>query len=151
MSWEELAATSHYQTAVAIARELAAGHVREASEGLGELINAVARSERRALRSQLTRLMLHVLKWREQPPRRSASWAVSILQAREEIAAIQEEVPSLTREAIEAMWESCTKAATRQAEAEMGHPAHDPSLTWEEVFETEYPFDWDAAGGGARA
>jgi len=140
MSWQELASTSHYQTAVAIAEQLAAGNVREASEGLEELIEAVARSERRALRSQLTRLMLHVLKWREQPPRRLASWAVSILQGREEIAAIREEVPSLTREAVEALWESCTKAATRQAEAEMGQPVRATGLTWHEVFEAEYPF-----------
>src|SRR3954447_18591398 len=117
MNWQEIAATSHYQTAVAIARELAAGHVQEASEGLEELINAVARSERRALRSQLIRLMMHIMKWRDQPGRRSGSWASSILQAREEIASIQEEVPSLNRPVIEGMWAACAKAASRQAEA----------------------------------
>lgn len=148
MSWQELAATSHYQTAVAIAQELAAGNVREASVGLEELIEAVARSERRALRSQLIRLMVHVLKWREQPSKRSASWVVSILQAREEIAAIREEVPSLTREIIEGLWDYCAKAAARQAEAEMGRPLADPGLSWAEVFEADYPIGRGEGGGG---
>ena len=138
MSWQELAATSHYQTAVAISQELAAGNVREASEGLGELIEAVARSERRALRSQLIRAMVHVLKWRGQPAKRSASWVVSILQSREEIASIQEEVPSLTRPVVEAMWPYCIKAAIRQAEAEMGQLVTDEALPWAEVFEVDY-------------
>ncbi len=138
MSWQERAAASHYQTAVAIAEELTAGRVDEAAEGLGELIEAVARSERRDLRSQLIRLMVHVLKWREQPARRSASWAVTILQAREEIAAIREEVPSLTRAVVEEMWDACAKAAVRQAEAEMGQSVADRPLPWDDVLEAEY-------------
>ncbi len=138
IGWQELAATSHYQTAVAIARELAAGNVREASMGLEELIDAVARSERRALRSQLVRLMVHVYKWRSQPAKRSSSWAVTILQAREEIAAIQEEVPSLTRSFIESLWDACSAAAVRQAEAEMGERVADRGLSWDQVFEDEY-------------
>ena len=138
MSWQELASTSHYRTAVAIAERLAEGHVDDASDGLGELIEAVARSERRALRSQLVRLMAHILKWRARPSHRSASWAVTILQAREEIAAIREEVPSLTREVIEAMWDDCFRSAARQVEAEMGSFPEVAGLDWDDVFEVAY-------------
>lgn len=138
MSWQELASTSHYRTAVAIAERLAEGRFDDASDGLGELIEAVARSERRVLRSQLVRLMTHILKWREQPSRRSASWAVTILQAREEIAAIREEVPSLTRDVIEAMWDDCFRSAARQAEAEMNSAPEASSLSWDDVFEVTY-------------
>ena len=141
MNWRELTATSHYQSAVAIARELAAGNVREASVGLEELIDAVARSERRALRSQLIRLMVHVLKWNDQPRRRSRSWAVTILQAREEIAAIREEVPSLTRAVVEGTWDSCLQAARRQAEAEIGRSVAGVEPSWDEVFEVEYKLE----------
>ncbi len=143
MNWQELAATSHYRTAVAIARDLAAGNVREATMGLEELIDAVARSERRALRSQLIRLMLHVIKWQAQPSKRSGSWAVSILQAREEIASIQEEVPSLTRAVIKEIWDHCARAAQRQAEAEMGRPAMGVELSWSDVFDCEYRLSFD--------
>lgn len=138
MNWQELAATSHYRTAVSIAEELAAGNVREASEGLEELIEAVARSERRALRSQLIRLMTHIIKWKDQPDRRSVSWEVTILQAREEIASIQDEVPSLTRAVIEELWEASLRAASRQAKAEMRKAPSTTSLSWNEVFEAEY-------------
>lgn len=138
MSWQELASTSHYRTAVAIAQRLAQGQLEDASDGLGELIEAVARSERRALRSQLVRLMVHILKWREQPSRRSASWAVTILQVREEIAAIREEVPSLTREVVEAMWDDCYKSAARQASAEMGYSPEVAGLAWDDAFEVTY-------------
>ena len=106
--------------------------------GLEELIDAVARSERRALRSHLIRLMTHIIKWQAQPSKRSVSWAVTILQARDEIASIQEEVPSLTRAVIESIWEHCAGAALRQAETEMRRPASDVALTWSDVFDREY-------------
>jgi hypothetical protein len=138
MDWQQLSTTSHYETAVAIARELQAGNVQEASLGIQELIDAMARSERRALRSQLLRLMVPVLKWKAQPERRSGSWAVTIYQAREEIAAIQEEVPSLTRKVIEELWDRCFAAAKRQAQAEMNQKVEVAGLSWAEVFETDY-------------
>lgn len=138
MNWQQLAASSHYQTAVKIARELEAGNVAEASAGLEELIDAVGRSERRALRSQLTRLMMHILKWQHQPARRSASWVISILLAREEIAGIQEEVPSLNQQAISDLWEKCLESAHRQAAAEIGETIPATELTWQQVFEDEY-------------
>ena len=40
----------------------------------------------------------------------------AVESAREEIADIQEETPSLTREVIEAMWDKCFKAAKRDAD-----------------------------------
>lgn len=138
MIWQEQAAASHYQTAVAVSKEIAAGNIAEGVAGLDELIDAVARSERRALRSHLIRLMAHIIKWKNQPARRSGSWAVTILQAREEIAAIQEEVPSLTRETILALWPHCSDAARQQAEAEMGQMGQDVDLSWDEVFNVTY-------------
>lgn len=138
MNWQQLAATSHYQTAVSVAQTLAAGDVAEASTGLQELIDAVARSERRALRSQLVRLMVHILKWNAQPDKRTPSWSLSIYQAREEIAGIQDEVPSLNRAAIEEIWDVCLKAAKKQAQAETQAPIKSNSLTWPEVFDRDY-------------
>lgn len=92
-----------------------------------------------ALRSQLIRLMMHIIKWRIQPERRSTSWVVSILNAREEIAFIQEEKPSLNRRYIESLWDTCLAIARRQAEGETNmKSAADISLTWQEVFDDEY-------------
>ena len=84
MNWKELAITSHYQTAVAIQNELRQGNIEDSAIGIEELINALSRSEKRALRSQLTRLMMHIIKWYIQPTHRSRSWLISIENARVE-------------------------------------------------------------------
>lgn len=70
-NWQELATISHYQTAVAVREALLVGDKDDAMQGIEELIDALARADRRALRSHLIRLMQHVLKWRLQPERRS--------------------------------------------------------------------------------
>jgi uncharacterized protein DUF29 len=137
-NWQELSATSHYQTAVAVEEALERGDVGDAREGIQELIDALSRAERRALRSQLTRLMAHVIKWRSQPEKRSRSWRLTILQARREIEDIQEETPSLNRSVIESLWQKCLDAAKEDAETETGKPSQVAKLTWKEVFEKDY-------------
>lgn len=67
-------------------------------EELIEELAALARRDRKALRSQLKRLMLHLLKWEAQPDKRSTSWKVSIESARDEIHELLEDSPSLCRE-----------------------------------------------------
>jgi hypothetical protein len=94
MDWEKLAATSHYQTAVAVKEELLNENLEEATRGIEELIEALSRSDKRALRSQLTRLMTHIIQWRIQPERRSRSWQASITNVRLEIAALLEDEPN---------------------------------------------------------
>ncbi|MBW4495045.1 MAG: DUF29 domain-containing protein [Oscillatoria princeps RMCB-10] len=136
--WEWLAACSHYQTAVAVRQLLGEGQFMEATEGLDALIEAMGRTEKRALKSQLTRLMSHVIKWKCQPERRSSSWAITIRSARREIRAIQEEVPSLNRNFIESIWDTCFSDAVEDAEDEMGRDCELISLSREEVFDEEY-------------
>ncbi len=137
-NWVDLATTSHYQTAVAIREALNEADLEEAKRGTEELIDALSRAEKRALRSQLIRLMLHIIKWKTQVDYRSVSWRVSILSARNEIADIQEDTPSLTREVIEGIWEKCFKAAKEYAEVEMNQKVNFKRLTWNEVFEKDY-------------
>ena len=92
-----------------------------------------------ALESQLTRLMMHILKWRIQPERRSGSWAGSIANARHEISRIQRRKPSLNRRFVESIWEDCFRAALREAQAETVVKAFSVNvLTWRETFKEEY-------------
>jgi CII-binding regulator of phage lambda lysogenization HflD len=107
MNWQEQAASSHYQTAVSIREELGAGHIEDAKVGIEELVDALSRSDRRALKSQLVRLMAHMLKWQTRPERRSRNWSATIRSARKEIREIQEDTPSLTDEVIHKMWDTC--------------------------------------------
>ena len=138
MDWQELSATSHYQTALEIEQELEKGNVEEASTGLKELIEALGRSEKRALKSHLARLMAHIIKWKTQPVKRSRSWVATIYNARDEIKDIQEETPSLTNDMIEEIWSKCLQAANREAEADMNQDSSVSELTWQEVFEDDY-------------
>lgn len=137
MDWEKLAATSHYQTAVAVKEELLQENFEEATRGMEELIEALSRSDRRALRSQLIRLMTHILKWQIQPERRSRSWQASITNARFEIAAIVEDEPN-QRTNIPQLWNQCFVAAKRIAYDETGIDPQVGELTHHEVFEQVY-------------
>ena len=67
---------------------------------LVEEIAALGRSERHAVGSHLTILLLHLLTWHYQPERRQTghSWRASITHARDEIAAFLEDSPSLQRQ-----------------------------------------------------
>jgi Domain of unknown function DUF29 len=140
-TWQELATISHYQTAVAVREALQSGDKDNAMQGLEELIDALARADRRALRSHLIRLMQHIIKWRHQPEKRSRSWLATIRNARSEIAALREETPSLTRRVVEEMWERCLDAAINEAEGEMDMSLPPLTLSWEDVFETAYTLE----------
>ncbi|MGL6138340.1 MAG: DUF29 domain-containing protein [Planktothrix sp.] len=137
--WDWLATGSEYQMAITIEQLLQENQVMEAREGLYALIESMGKSKRLALKSQLIRLMLHIIKWKCQPQKRTNSWAISILSSRREIEDIQEEVPSLNRDFIESIWDKCFQAALKEAELEMRKiKCHLTSLSWSEVFEDEY-------------
>ncbi len=106
--------------------------------GIEELIEALSRSEKRAIKSQLVRLMLHIIKWQSQPERRSWSWVASIKDARDEIADIQDEIPSLNDAVIKSLWEKAFAMAKRDAQAEMGKKSDVQSVSWQEAFLDDY-------------
>jgi hypothetical protein len=83
-------------------------------EHLIEEIEELGKSERRAIASQLTRLLLHLLKWQYQPQRRSDSWLDSITDARTQIDLAIEDSPSLKNYPLEQLKDSYQRAR-RQA------------------------------------
>ncbi len=84
-----------------------------------EEVESLGKSERRAVTSQLTRLLLHLLKWQYQPQRRSDSWLDSITDARTQIALALEDSPSLKNYPAQQLAESY-QLARRQAAAQTG-------------------------------
>ncbi len=68
--------------------ELDVPHLIEELEDMGK-------SERRALESHLSVLLMHLLKWEHQPSMRSNSWKLSIENARQSIEDSIEDSPSL--------------------------------------------------------
>ena len=138
--WEQLALTDHYRTAVVIREALREGDVEDATQGLEELIDALSRSEERALESHLTRLMQHVIKWQVQPENRSPSWVYTIREQRRQIRKLQRRYPRFTdRRIVEALWDDCLAGGVNEAGKDMNQEMiNPPTLSWQDVFETNY-------------
>ncbi|GAB2593152.1 DUF29 family protein [Spirosoma areae] len=136
--WEELTATSYVDTIAVLQSTLAEHDYAQVSEGLQQLMDSMSQELKRALRSQLSQLMMHIVKWKIQPEKRSGSWAVSILDARENIEEIRQEKPSLNRRFVTEIWDKTTQQAVRKAEEETQCRSGLLTLTWEEVFNEEY-------------
>jgi hypothetical protein len=52
---------------------------------LAEYLADMARRDRREVESRLTVLLAHLLKWEQQPQRRSGSWKATIIEQRQEL------------------------------------------------------------------
>jgi hypothetical protein len=136
--WQTLTSMSHFLTAVAIKEALQVGNYAKATTGIEELIDSLSKQARREMRSQLVRLMTHVIKWKSQPERRSKSWVLTILNARDEIDEIREETPSITEAVIRETWDRCFVKATRNAEYQMRRRATVAELSWDDLFKADY-------------
>ncbi len=68
--WEELSATSYVETVAELQTTLAEHDYEQVSEGLQTLLTSMSQELKRALRSQLSRLMMHIVKWKIQPEKR---------------------------------------------------------------------------------
>jgi Domain of unknown function DUF29 len=89
-------------------------------ENLAEEIESLGKSDRRELRSQITRILRHLLKLEASPaaePR--AGWRSTIREARSEIEGVLEDSPSLRREA-KAMISKRIHAAAELAADDLG-------------------------------
>lgn len=92
--------------------------------------------ERKALRSQLTRLLMHLLKWQYQPEKPSNSWSLSIRDARKQIKRLVRDAPSLNNHLTE-KFDLCYQDAVEDAVDETGLPL--------ETFPTECPYTVEQA------
>ncbi len=140
MDWNKIAISSHYDVAVAVRAAMSTGDYEDAAEGLEELINALSRSDERALTSRLEVLMAHIIKWRIQPDRRSRSWTLTIREQRHAIDVLRRKNPRFTQRYIVAeFWEDGLVAANLRAQREMDIDVDDDvALDWDDVFETPY-------------
>lgn len=82
-------------------------------------IEDMARSQKRAIRNDLTVLLTHLLKYQFQPDRRSTSWTGSIVEHRRRILEEIEDSPSLRGYPAQ-VFERCYRNAREQAAAETG-------------------------------
>ena len=133
------------QAAALRAKEFAALDLEHLAEEIADL----GQSIENAIESHLERLLLHLLKWRHQPERRSDSWANTIGRERDNIEVQLEDSPGL-KPRREALFARAYQLARREAARGTGLPAA--------TFPAECPFTleqatdegfWPEAGGGA--
>jgi Domain of unknown function DUF29 len=90
-------------------------------DNVAEEIESLGRSDRRSIRHQLERLLMYLLKWRYQPRHRTPRWWRSMDQARQAIADLIEESPSLQDYPAQQCEATYTRAR-RKAARETGLP-----------------------------
>ncbi len=108
---------------------------------LVEEIKDMGKSERRSLESNLTVVLLHLLKYKYQPTHRSNSWLSSIIEHRIRLRKQLKESPSL-KPYLEQVFDECYADALRFAIVETGLPlkTFPPAspFTHEEVINLDY-------------
>ena len=109
---EDFAAWAEAQAEALRAGRLDALDLANLAEEIGDLSNR----ERDAVESHET-LVMHLLKWRYQPDRRSRSWEATIKVARRNIAKLLRRSPSLRRELAAALDEVYPNARIRAGAA----------------------------------
>ncbi len=90
-------------------------------ENVIEEIESLGRSDKRSLESQITRVIMHMLKWDYQPECRSNSWRGSIAEGRTQIKKLLRDSPSLKPYLAE-VFAQCYQDAIEQASDETGLP-----------------------------
>lgn len=82
-----------------------------------EEIDSIGKREKRELRSRLIVLLMHLLKWKYQPNKRSESWISTISEQRLSLEELLEDSPSLQPFIIE-VFEACYQKARVKATQE---------------------------------
>ena len=101
---------------------LRAGKLGQADiEHIAEEIESMGKTEKRALVSRLTVLLLHLLKWQHQPGRRSTSWQATIRVQRRDLIRHLRDNPSLKAVIPEAIADAYGDAVI-EAASETGFP-----------------------------
>jgi hypothetical protein len=105
----------------ATARLVAEGRFAEVdAANLIEYLTDMAKRDRREVKSRLTVLLTHVLKWVHQPDRRSPSWAVTVRAQQRELTDQLES--GILRNHADDVLAACYRAAAGDAELETGLP-----------------------------
>jgi Domain of unknown function DUF29 len=102
------------------AKQLKEGRFSEIDlENLIEEIECMGRSEKHALASNLVVLLMHLLKYKYQPEKRSNSWKVTIREHRRRLRITFKDSPSL-KSYFQEVWTECYQDARKQASDETG-------------------------------
>lgn len=118
-------------------RQLQSGDI----DNLIEELKTLGRTEKKVLRSYLRLIVMHLLKWRYQPDKRSKSWQITIRNNRLDVEESLQDSPSLKPKLAELLAQ-CYPRAVIEASDETGlPPATFPSscpFTLEQILDQEF-------------
>jgi len=110
-------------------------------DNLLEEMEAMGRGEKRSLKSRLSVILAHLLKWQYQPERRGKSWELTIAEQRDQAKDILDEnlsLKPLIPEYMEKAWKAAKRKAGREASiTQSTFPAQCP-WSFEEVMDDEF-------------
>jgi hypothetical protein len=86
-------------------------------ENLINEIDSMGKNNKRELKNRLVVLIMHLLKWKYQPQKKSKSWLKTINEQRRQLDFLLEDNPSLKRE-IETIITKCYEKAKKEASLE---------------------------------
>ncbi len=109
-------------------------------DNLIEEIEAMGRSEKHSLDSNLVVILMHLLRYKYQPQKPSRSWLPSIFEHRRRLSKTFKTSPSLKRYYQE-VFDECYQYAVKQASIETGLPLNTFPKT--SPFTTEETLDFD--------
>ena len=108
---------------------------------VAEEIESMGNAQKHALISHLAVLLMHLLKWKYQPDKRTTSWKTTMIVQRNEIKDLLEDSPSLKHELEEkfnrAYQRACAMAANETGLALSVFPVENPF-----IFEEVMTEDW---------
>jgi hypothetical protein len=133
---------------------LRAGRLDEIdAENIAEELGDVGKSEFSKLQSALEIVLTHMLKWDNQPERRSRSWASSIAAQRSEYSDVLADNSGLKSRRSEALLRAYRKARLG-ASSETNHPVESLSAecpySWDDVLVRPFIYETPASSGEKR-
>jgi hypothetical protein len=139
---EDLYERDYYTWALGQARALRARSTEALDwENLAEEVEGLARTEVRELKSRIEVLLVHLLKWRHQPRKRSGSWRLTIREQRQRLAQLIGENPGLKgtlRESSTAAYALARLVAAR--ETRLAEQTFPPASPWSFEQITDFEF-----------
>ena len=132
----------YYLWLTTTAQKLRQGKLAEIDlANLIEEIEDMGRSEKKAIRSNLRILLMHLLKYKYQPEKRTNSWLFTIVEHRKRLKELFKDSPSLKRYFSE-VFDECYQDAIDLAAAETGLPGgtfpNQSPFTPEETLNSDY-------------
>ena len=110
-------------------------------ENVAEEIGSLGRSDRHEIKSRLSVVLEHLLKWRFQPAMRSGRWRATLFEQRGRIADLIEESPSLARfpaSALEREYERARLRASGETDLPLAAFPETCPFTAEQALDVDY-------------